>query len=219
MEEKLFLVFLAASAVMFIVALLRHEKDKEKRVVSSMQFSYLFLWQAADNWIDFILYPYVVGLCGIYYGFYTMVVLTLIWNTICIYLNNNSEEDWTFVWLFTHLWEKNTFVWILPYARLIRACKLWRFRKSILCSLYAVRKISRMKFFGIMLAKPIGFVLISIKLDSFCAINYLYRKNVNLRDMKVLGLYLLSHCICNLVWLPVAFGISWSTLTVLKFQP
>jgi hypothetical protein len=228
MEKKLIIVFLIASLIMFAVALVRREREREKGIVSSMQFSYFFLWQAVDNWIDLILYPFVVALftahygpwLGIYYGFCTMVVLTLVWNTFCIFLNNNSEEDWTFMWLFTHMWEKDSFVWILPYARLLKSCGwFWKVRRFLFCILKLVRIVSKKKFFGVKLGRPLGFLLISIKLDSFCAINYLYRKNVNLRDKKVLGLYLLSHVICNAVWLPVAFGISWSAETILKFQP
>lgn len=213
---NLILVFLATSIVMFSVSLFRLEKEKEKRVVNSRQLSFFFMWRTFDNWIDIIVYPHVLIFLGVEYGFAAMVLITFVINAVYLNLNNSSEEDWTFMSLFNRLWKNDSAVWFLPYARIIKTCWLWWARKFLCCLLNITRKTLRFKICGKSLVKPLGFLFFTIREDSFCAINFLYHKNANLRDKKVFGLYLLSHVICNLVWLPVALGLSWGIEMILK---
>lgn len=202
------IIFIVASLVTFLIGFVQYKKEKKRQLVSSRRLAYLFLWQACDNWVDFVLYPFVVGSLGVSYGFVVMFFFTLILNAVYMLANNKTEEDWTFMGSFIHLRDNDSGVWLLPYARFFKSCKLWKIRKP-LCLLFSVfRRLLRKKFMGICLSKPIGFLFFSIKFDSFCAIIYLYHKSANLRDIKILSLYLLSHVICNLVWLPIAFGIS-----------
>jgi hypothetical protein len=155
---KLIIVFLIASIVMFVWSLIRCRKESKKSVVSSRQFSYYFMWRTFDNWIDFIVYPFVIGALGIHWGFGAMVVLTLVLNSIYLSLNNSSEEDWTFMGLFNRLRDNNSDVWLLPYARLMKSCYLWKIRKILSCLLSSCRKILRFEVKGKSLAKPIGFL-------------------------------------------------------------
>lgn len=217
MEEKLIIVFLIASMVFLIIGLVQVRREEKKSVVSATRFSYMFLWQAFDNWGDFVFYPFVIGLLGAFYGFVAMFFITLVLNTVYVYLNNNTEEDWTFLGSFTRLRDNDSSVWLLPYARFIKACRLWKIRKCYCFGLNVLRKILRKRIFGVNVSKPIGFLFFSIKFDSFCAIAYLYHKKVNLRDTKILSLYLLSHAICNLVWVPVALGISKAVEWIVNF--
>ncbi len=216
---KMIIVFFAASLSLFVWSLIRTGKEEKKTTLSSRQFSYFFLWRSFDNWIDFIVYPFVIATLGLQMGFAAMIVLTFVVNAIYLLLNNQSEEDWTFMGLFNRLRDNDSSVWLLPYARLMKSCRLWRIRKSLAGVLFICRRILRLEIRGKKLAEPIGFLYFSVREDSFCAINYLYHKNANLRDGKVFGLYLLSHVICNLVWLPVAFGISSVIEWILNINP
>jgi hypothetical protein len=210
MDNKKIFVFFVISVVMFVISFIRGKQDKTG-VVSSMQVSYFFLWRAIDNWVDLMLYPTMIDedVLDVGYGFCFMVCLTFILNTTYIKINNNSEEDWTFMGLFTRLRDNNSQVWLLPYVRLMKSCKLWWCRKCLSGFLKFCRKTLRLKIRNFDISKPLGFILFSAFKDSFYAMNFLYHKKANLRDKKICGLYVLSHVISNLVWLPVALSISF----------
>jgi hypothetical protein len=68
---------------------------KSKTSTSSATSGFI-LWQAFDNWLDFALYPTVVGLLGPIHGLEVMFVVTLGTNLAYFYINSKTETDWTF---------------------------------------------------------------------------------------------------------------------------
>ena len=76
---------------------------KSKRTEFSNVATGFVLWQSVDNWIDFVLYPFVLAWLGFAAGFAVMFFVTLAGNAVYIHINNSTEADWTLMNAFTNL--------------------------------------------------------------------------------------------------------------------
>ena len=198
-------LFLVLSLVLFLASAIRSgKKEKREGRLSPEQFSGFCLWKAVDSWGNYVLYPIVLSIWGIINGTIIMVIVTLAMNIVYIITNNATETDWTLMSWFTYLRDSDSVTWPLRYARLLHK----RIRRVTIGILALIRKTMRIKIGKWKLSNPMGFVYLSIFRDSFYAINFLYHKKVDLRKPSVLGLFLFSHLICNLAWVPIASLLS-----------
>lgn len=161
--EVFWTAVLVLSLLAFIINSFRESKGETSKVATGF-----ILWQAIDNWIDLIVYPFMLAWLGVTYGFIVMFFATLIGNTFYIIINNRTEHDWTLMSHFTNLkWIKRIMEWQVG---------------------------------SIKPGKALLFIIITIKFDSFWALNFLYGKQADLRKPKVLLTFLASHAICNFAW-------------------
>lgn len=82
-----------------------------------------------------------------------------------------------------------------------------------------VRNVVSWKIGRFNVGKAIGFILLSIKFDSFYATNFLFGKGADLRKVKVLIPFLVSHAICNLAWTSLWGVVFVSFKTLMKTLP
>ncbi len=61
------------------------------------EVSGFLVWQAVDNWVDFIVYPAALITFGPLYGFLVMAVGTLGLNLVYVIVNKITQTDWTFM--------------------------------------------------------------------------------------------------------------------------
>ena len=202
--------FLLSSFVLFLFGAFRkgRQEQKEGRITAN-QIAGFCLWKAIDSWCNYILYPTVLGVWGLWQGSVIMIVITLILNIAYILTNNATELDWTLMSWFTHLRDSESIIWSSRYARLLHR----RVRRFVVCLLALVRKLLRVRRW---LSNVLGFVCFSMWQDSFYAMNFLYHKKVNLRSPKVFGLFLISHLICNVAWLPIAGTLAYLAKYLLR---
>ncbi|PIT89298.1 MAG: hypothetical protein COU27_01080 [Candidatus Levybacteria bacterium CG10_big_fil_rev_8_21_14_0_10_36_7] len=200
-------IFLFLSLLFFALGALRNWKKEKKQsgLVSQTQIAGFLLWQGFDHWINYILYPVALGVLGLVDGTIFMIGLTLLTNACYLFINNKTEEDWSFMLWITNLRDNDSMLWPYRYAKAMKVVFIGKAPRRAMIKLIAcVRHILRKKS----VSNAAGFLFLSVWKDSFYAINFLYHKKADLRDMNVLGLYLLSHIICNLVWVPVAGGMA-----------
>lgn len=200
------LALLGISLFLFLLGALKQNHDSRVRVdvITNSQTAGFFLWQSIDRWVDYIFYPVIVTIFGIVRGGLIMIAVTLVQNVAYIIVNNATEEDWTFMSWFTYLRDTKSHVWPIRYYRLLRNMQIQTFRPFSIRLLWIVRKVFNLKIKRFNPSNTIGFLYLSIWRDSFYAVNFLYHKNTDLRKWKVLGLFLVSHIICNAVWAPIA---------------
>ncbi len=210
-------VFLLVSLVLFGLGAWRQEKRSHKSAVSSQEVAGFFMWQAIDRWVNYLLYPAMITIFGLVNGTLVMIVVTLFSNTIYVITNNATEGDWTFMSWFTLLRDNGSHLWPLRYCRALK--RLPWLRRPLIKSLGLVRALLRVKVGRFSLANPIGYLYLSVWKDSFYAINFLYHKEADLRKPRILGLYLISHIICNMAWAPFAGLISVGVGIALKALP
>lgn len=219
MSKEMVVVFLLASIALFLYSAIRVCITGRKTVgsgfVTSHQVAGYLFWQAADGWLNYILFPFVLALfCDVYglqvgaiYGISVMIGVTLVSNVIYVTVNNATETDWSFMGWITHLRDCQSTMWPLRYARLLKRSKIGHHRlvrRLAIRTLTIVRKSFGLKIKKFTLANTLIFLYLSVWRDSFYAINFVYGKKTNLRKPKVLGLFLISHVMCNLAWAPFA---------------
>ena len=118
-----------------------------------------------------------------------MFFLTLIGNLVLVSLNNRTYTEWT-------LFEKQ----VQKFWSLLERCvSFFDHRKYLKLFSNFVR--------GILVS--FLFLYLSAWKDSFVTIVFLFPgKNVDLKKKRVLGLFILSHVVCNVAWVLVtAWGI------------
>jgi len=202
--------FLVSSLALFLFGAFRKGRQEQREGrINANQLAGFCLWKAIDAWGNYILYPTVLGIWGMWYGGLIMVAVTLLMNIAYVLTNNATETDWTMMSWFTHLRDSESIVWSSRYARLLHR----RIRRFIICILALIRKLLCVRRW---LSNVLGFVYFSIWQDSFFAMNFLYHKKVNLRSPKILGLFLISHIICNVAWLPIAGTLAYLAKYLLR---
>ena len=192
------------SLCLFLLGALRKSRKRTSGTITEHQAAGFFLWQAFDHWCNYVLFPMFIASAGFVKGGIMMVIFSLIGNVAFIVINNATEADWTFMSWFTYLRDTESRMWPLRYCRLLKASGLFRFRKCLMCGCGYIRRAFKWKLGRFKIANAIAFLYLSVWKDSFFAINFLYHKKTDLRKIKVLSLFLVSHVICNLAWLPVA---------------
>jgi hypothetical protein len=192
----------------FVIMLLRRLFKKKSRImISDGQISGFLLWQWADRIVDYVVYPTVIVYFGMWKGGAIMIVFTLIGNMIYIHVNNNTDEDWTFMKWLIELRDLRSFLWINHYDHLLKkAIHLPSriLRRCAICWFAFLRQLLRVRIGRFKLSNTITFLALSTLKDSFTTMNYLFHKRVDLMNPKVMTLFLVSHVICNVAWLPIA---------------
>jgi hypothetical protein len=206
-------ILFVLSLILFLASALRSgKKEQREGRLTAKELSGFCLWQSIDKWFNYILFPTLMGAYGWAEGSLWMTVIALIVNVIYILTNNATEIDWTMMSWVTYLRDSQSPAWPLRYARLINR----KYRRPVICVLALARKLIRIKIGRWELSKPLVFIILTVWKDSFYAINFLYHKEVDLRNWKTLGLFLISHVICCAAWVPVAGSLGMAGKFVLN---
>jgi len=205
------LALLGISLLLFVLGALKRSRDIKVRgdVITKNQVAGFILWQAFERSVNYALYPVVVVVFGIIRGGLIMIVVTFVQNIIYILVNNSTKEDWTFMSWFTFLRDSKSHVWPLRYYRVLQKLQIQTFMKFLIGCLWFLRKIFGLKIGRLELSNTVGFLYLTVWKDSFYAVNFLFHKKTDLRKAKVMGLFIVSHVICNIVWAPIARGIGF----------
>jgi hypothetical protein len=144
----------------------------------------------------------VIASCGIVDGGTIMIGVTLIGNVAYIMVNNATTSDWTYMSLITYMRDATTKFWPLRYFNRWKwipfSVRKWFAIKFCGC----IRRILRLKH-----SKVIVFTYLALWKDSFYAMIFLYHKKVDLRKPTVIMLFIISHILCNVGWLPISWAL------------
>lgn len=196
MNSFLLILIGGLSLIVFVLSALRKRKHEETNL------SGFALWQSVDGWVNYVLYPMVIASLGVLIGGAIMIGVTLVGNIVYILVNNATTSDWTYMSLITYLRDATTHYWPLRYftRKKFLPFSVRRWIAIYLCG--CIRRLLRLKH-----SKAIVFTYLSLWRDSFYAMIFLYHKKVDLRKPTVLSLFLISHILCNLGWLPVSWAL------------
>jgi len=215
-------ILLGVSFLVILMAFLRRKKRKARRDLSKKQVGGFLIWLWVDRLVDYILYPTTLVIFGIWWGGLIMINVTLVGNVVYILINNSTEVDWTMMSLLTKLRDKRTFVWVNEWDHLLKQTihlPTRILRRIAICLCAFVRQLLRVRIGRFKFSNTVVFILMSIFQDSFKTVNYFFQKKADLRKPKVLLVFLASHVIANMAWLPVAGSIGAIVDYAIRFLP